>query len=109
MKLTHVLSFHSIAAWLFVGTTTVFFAAVNVMKIVPYFMLAQFTAKNLATSLVLLPIAVAANFSGIWMVRTVSTEHFYRFTYILLFVLGRCCAGREQAIFCISLPESSGA
>ena len=72
----------------FVGTTTVFFAAVNVMKIVPYFMLAQFTAKNLATSLVLLPIAVAANFSGIWMVRTVSTEHFYRFTYILLFVLG---------------------
>ena len=30
----------------FVGTTTVFFAAVNVMKIVPYFMLAQFTAKK---------------------------------------------------------------
>jgi uncharacterized membrane protein YfcA len=35
----------------FVGTTTVFFAAVNVMKILPYFMLAQFTARNLATSL----------------------------------------------------------
>jgi uncharacterized membrane protein YfcA len=72
----------------FVGTTTVFFAAVNVMKILPYFMLAQFTAKNLATSLVLLPIAVTANFAGIWMVKKVSTEHFYRITYILLFVLG---------------------
>lgn len=72
----------------FVGTTTVFFAAVNVMKIVPYFMLAQFTAKNLTTSLVLLPIAVIANFAGIWMVKTVSTEHFYHLTYILLFVLG---------------------
>jgi hypothetical protein len=65
-----------------------FFATVNVMKILPYFMLAQFTAKNLATSLVLLPIAVTANFAGIWMVRNVSTEHFYRITYILMFVLG---------------------
>jgi len=72
----------------FVGTTTVFFAAVNVMKIVPYFMLAQFTAKNLTTSLVLLPIAVIANFAGMWMVKAVSTEHFYRLTYILLFALG---------------------
>jgi uncharacterized membrane protein YfcA len=51
-------------------------------------MLAQFTAKNLATSLVLLPIAVTANFAGIWMVKNVSTEHFYRITYILMFVLG---------------------
>jgi uncharacterized protein len=72
----------------FVGTTTVFFAVVNVMKIVPYFMLAQFTAKNLTTSLVLLPVAVGANFAGIWMVKAVSTEHFYHLTYILLFVLG---------------------
>jgi len=60
----------------FVGTTTVFFATVNVMKILPYFMLAQFTAKNLTTSVVLLPIAVTANFVGIWMVKNVSTEHF---------------------------------
>jgi uncharacterized protein len=72
----------------FVGTTTVFFAVVNVMKIVPYFMLAQFTAKNLTTSFVLLPIAIIANFAGIWMVKAVSTEHFYGLTYILLFVLG---------------------
>ena len=72
----------------FVGTTAVFFAAVNVMKIVPYFMLAQFSSKNLATSVALLPIAVAANFAGIWMVRSVPTALFYRLTYILLFILG---------------------
>ena len=30
----------------FVGTTTIFFAAVNALKIVPYFMLGQFSAKN---------------------------------------------------------------
>ncbi len=72
----------------FVGTTTIFFAVVNLMKIVPYFMLGQFSARNLATSLALLPIAVLANFAGIWMVKSVPTALFYRITYILLFILG---------------------
>jgi uncharacterized membrane protein YfcA len=72
----------------FVGTTTIFFAAVNLMKIVPYFALAQFSAKNFSTSLALLPMAVLANFAGIWMVKNVPTAQFYRITYILLFVLG---------------------
>ncbi len=76
----------------FVGTTTIFFAAVNLMKIVPYFMLAQFSARNLATSLLLLPIAVAANFAGIWLVKTVPTAQFYRVTYVLLFILGSVLA-----------------
>jgi len=72
----------------FVGTTTIFFAAVNAMKIVPYFMLGQFSAKNFSTSLVLLPIAVLTNFAGIWMVKSVPTKLFYCITYILLFILG---------------------
>ena len=72
----------------FVGTTTLFFAAVNVMKVVPYFMLGQFSAKNFSTSLALLPIAVLANTTGIWMIRRVPTAIFYRITYILLFLLG---------------------
>ena len=73
---------------MFVGTATLFFAAVNLMKVVPYMMLAQFSAKNFATSLILLPIAVAANFAGIWLVRSVPTTLFYRITYVLLFALG---------------------
>jgi uncharacterized membrane protein YfcA len=72
----------------FVGTTTIFFAAVNVMKIFPYCMLGQFSAKNFSTSLVLLPLAVLANTAGIWMVRRAPTAIFYRITYILLFLLG---------------------
>ncbi|MGD0025571.1 MAG: sulfite exporter TauE/SafE family protein [Xanthobacteraceae bacterium] len=72
----------------FVGTTTIFFAAVNLMKIVPYFMLGQFSAKNFSTSLALLPIAVVANFAGIWMVKSVPTALFYRIIYVLLFILG---------------------
>jgi uncharacterized membrane protein YfcA len=72
----------------FVGTTTIFFAAVNLMKIVPYFMLGQFSAKNFSTSLALLPLAVLANAVGIRTVRRVPTVIFYRITYILLFLLG---------------------
>jgi hypothetical protein len=72
----------------FVGTTTIFFAAVNAMKIFPYCMLGQFSAKNFSTSLALLPLAVLANAAGIWMVRRVPTAIFYRITYILLFLLG---------------------
>lgn len=60
----------------FVGTTTIFFAAMNAMKVVPYFMLGQFSAKNFSTSLALLPIAVLANAVGILMVRRVPTVIF---------------------------------
>ena len=72
----------------FVGTTAVFFAAINLMKIVPYLLLAQFSAKNLATSVVLLPVAVLANFAGIRLVRRVSAAQFYGVTHVLLFILG---------------------
>ena len=70
-----------------VGTTTVFFAIVNLMKIGPYFALAQFTAKNFATSLLLLPIAVLGNFAGIWLVRRIPNDTFYRIAYTLLFCI----------------------
>lgn len=70
-----------------VGTTTIFFAVVNVLKIGPYFMLDQFTTKNFATSLLLLPIAVLANFAGIWLVRKTPTSLFYNIAYVLLFII----------------------
>lgn len=64
-----------------------FFTVVNLLKIGPYFLLDQFTAKNFATSLILLPVAVLANFSGIWLVRRTPTDLFYRIAYVLLFVI----------------------
>ena len=67
-----------------VGTSAIFFAIVNFLKIVPYFALGQFSAKNLATSLVLLPLAFATNFLGIWLVRVTPQELFYRIAYILV-------------------------
>src|SRR5689334_19988002 len=60
-----------------VGTMTIFFALVNIMKVAPYLALGQFSTTSLATSALLLPVAVAANFAGIWLVRVTSVETFY--------------------------------
>lgn len=70
-----------------VGTTTIFFAVVNALKIVPYFALGQFHAGNFATSLALLPMAIIANFMGIWLVKHTPTALFYNIAYALLFVI----------------------
>jgi uncharacterized protein len=70
-----------------VGTTTIFFAIVNALKIGPYFALGQFNTRNLVTSLMLLPLAVAANALGIWLVRVTPTHIFYRIAYTIVFCI----------------------
>jgi uncharacterized protein len=70
-----------------VGTTIMFFAAVNVMKVAPYFALGQFNTRNFATSAVLLPLAVAANVLGIWLMHRTSVELFYKIAYLLMFFI----------------------
>ena len=70
-----------------VGTVTMFFAAVNLMRIVPYFALGHLTRENLTISLALLPLAIAANFLGFWLVLRTSTELFYRIAYALMFLI----------------------
>jgi uncharacterized membrane protein YfcA len=70
-----------------VGTTVMFFGLVNAMKVVPYFALGQFSTRGLATSVALLPLAVATNFLGIWLVRRTPTELFYKITYFLVFFI----------------------
>ena len=70
-----------------VGTTVIFYAFMNLMKIVPYFALGQFSTRNFATSVALLPLAVGANFLGIWLVRRTPTELFYRIAYILMLLI----------------------
>ena len=49
--------------------------ASTALKVVPYFALGQFSTKGFVTSLVLLPLAVATNFLGIWLVRITPKEH----------------------------------
>jgi uncharacterized membrane protein YfcA len=71
----------------YVGTITMVFAASNVMKIPAYAALGQLTADNLLLGATLLPLAMAANYAGIWLVRRTPTEVFYRIAYVLMFVI----------------------
>ena len=57
------------------------------MKLVAYSALGQFTAETLLTSALLLPLAIATNFFGIWLVRRVPTETFYKIAYALMFLI----------------------
>jgi uncharacterized membrane protein YfcA len=70
-----------------VGTTTIYFAILNALKVVPYFALGQFSTENVSTSLVLFPLAIASNFAGIWLVRRTPTQLFYRIAYGLVFLI----------------------
>jgi hypothetical protein len=72
----------------FVGTSLVFFASMNYAKILPYLWLGLFDLRNLATSLVLIPVGVAGTYAGVWLQKRLKPVVFYRIVYLLLFVSG---------------------
>jgi uncharacterized membrane protein YfcA len=71
----------------FVGTNAIFFALNNLMKIVPYAALGQFSHDTAKVSLVMLPLAIATNFMGIRLVRVTPIGLFYRIAYALVFAI----------------------
>lgn len=73
---------------IYVGTSVVFFAIVNVVKLVPYFALGQFDAANLTAALVLMPIAPLATLAGAWLVRRMKPQIFYPFMYATILLIG---------------------
>jgi uncharacterized membrane protein YfcA len=66
----------------FTGTSVIFFAITNAVKLVPYFALGQFDATNLTASAVLLPLAPLATLSGAWVVRRIKPDLFYLISYL---------------------------
>jgi uncharacterized protein len=71
----------------FIGTFTIYFAAVNAIKVVPFFFLGEFTQQALLIALVLMPLAIATNLAGIWLVKRVPEELFYKIAYVLMFLV----------------------
>ncbi len=71
----------------FIGTSAIFFATMNWLKVVPYAALGQFSARGLATSLVLIPLAIATNQLGFWLVRRTPQKLFYQVTLVIMFVI----------------------
>ncbi len=72
----------------FVGTTVLFFAVVNYVKLVPYAWLGQLATDNLSTSLVLAPIAPIGVWLGVYLHKRVSETFFFATVYVLLFAIG---------------------
>ena len=71
----------------YIGTVSILFAASNVVKVPGFLTLGYLTRDNLLVGLTLVPIALLANYAGIWMVRRVSTELFFRIAYVLMFII----------------------
>ena len=71
-----------------VGTTAIFFAVTNWLKVPAYWALGQFTHENLLVAATLLPVAIASTLGGVWLVRRVSPTRFYTAIYVLMILVG---------------------
>lgn len=71
----------------YAGTSTILFAYVNAIKLVPYWALGQFSPENLRTALALMPPAALAVFAGVRLVKWLPEALFFRIvTWALLAV-----------------------
>jgi uncharacterized membrane protein YfcA len=72
----------------FVGTSAIFFALINWIKVPAYMALGQFTRSNALATAALLPIAILASVLGVVTVRKVPADRFYTIVYLLMIVAG---------------------
>jgi len=73
---------------IYVGTSIVFFWAVNLIKVPPYLALGQFDTTNLMTALVLMPLAPIGIMAGVWLHNRIPEEPFYRLCYLGVTLVG---------------------
>ncbi len=71
-----------------IGTSAIFFASINWLKVPAYAALGQFTRGNMTTALALFPLAIASTVVGAKLIRRVDPERFYVLIYVLLLLTG---------------------
>jgi uncharacterized membrane protein YfcA len=72
----------------FTATMAFFFFVINLSKWIPYAWLGLLDWRNMATSLVLLPIAPIGVWVGIWLARRIDQVLFYRLVYLGMLLTG---------------------
>ena len=82
----YVLS-QNLAKMTFVGTTALYFAFTNLLKVPSYFALGSLTWDNVSVGLALTPLAFLTNLLGVVLVRRVSMETFYKIAYVLIVLI----------------------
>ena len=50
--------------------------------------LGQFSKTNMLTAAALLPVAIVSTFAGVWLVRRIDGERFYKIIYWLMILVG---------------------
>ncbi len=71
----------------YTATSVLFFTVVNLVKVPPYLALSQFSTETLVTGIIMAPLAIVSTRLGAWVVRRMNTEFFYRYIYLMLFVI----------------------
>lgn len=69
---------------LYIGTSVVFFAALNLLKLPAFAMLGQLSTQNLVPALAFAPLAIASSWLGVHLVRRVDVA---RFNLIITWIL----------------------
>ncbi len=72
----------------FVATNVVLFAAINLIKLVPYALVGQLSGSNLATALVLAPLAPVSMVLGMRLHHRIDPSTFYRLCYLFVALTG---------------------
>ena len=92
----------------YAGTSAITFAAVNAIKLVPYWALGQFSTDNLHLSLWLCAPALLGTQVGKVVVRRVSEEGYYRFLMAALVAVSLGALAAEEVLVraCLPLAEA---
>ena len=72
---------------MFAGTSTIVFAVINLVKLVPYWALGQFNPTNLEVAAMLSPVAVAGALIGYKLTTIIPEKIFYRLVEVALFLI----------------------
>jgi len=72
----------------FVATSVIFFAFLNFIKLIPYFMLGLFQAETLLAAVILCPLVPLSTWLGSWLNKVIDEKQFYRICYLLLLLAG---------------------
>lgn len=72
----------------FIGTSSIFFAIINWMKVPAYVALGQFNMDNMTLTAIFMPLAIVSTFAGVKLVKHVSPERFNMIIQLLMIAVG---------------------
>lgn len=72
----------------FVGTSSVTFAAINWMKVPSFILIGSFDRAVLTAAALLMPLAVLSTLGAVWLIRRMDPARFYGLIYWLMVLLG---------------------